>query len=325
MSVDKRRNEIGSNSLITRGCCCINSIGQRQTHIMEDTKSLNHSKMCQQKQKPSSSWQEKCDCCYYRSMKSKQEWKRIKYMHFYYYCQTIVVLTWFLGIFLIVESSPVMAENHPYTNKVTLTIFDFTSWSYRAEIAGFGNPMFGGGGGDDEDDDGRLAYHAILMIPPATSSYDLQLCQVPHALSEHALSNPPVSDAASTNETLQNQGEDLSSEVTDAPSSPNLFQTSPTLYSSLPWRFRGPIALLVSLGGCDPFTKATVAVDLHQRISNDLKYIVFYNNDPNNPDNIATLSAFSGNDMTTSSNSNITTIPPWTTEQKQVMDENLVC
>jgi hypothetical protein len=51
------------------------------------------------------------------------------------------------------------------------------------------------------------------------------------------------------------------------------------------------VALLVSLGGCDVLTKATVALDIYQKVSNAVRYIVFYNNDADNPDEIVPLKA----------------------------------
>jgi len=52
------------------------------------------------------------------------------------------------------------------------------------------------------------------------------------------------------------------------------------------------IALLVNLeaGGCDVLTKATNALKLQEDIAKNLKYVLFYNNNPNNPGAIATLS-----------------------------------
>ena len=53
-----------------------------------------------------------------------------------------------------------------------------------------------------------------------------------------------------------------------------------------------PVALLVSLGagGCDVLTQASNALRVQQDISKNLKYILFYNNDPNDPETISTLS-----------------------------------
>ncbi|KAL3944892.1 MAG: hypothetical protein SGBAC_001037 [Bacillariaceae sp.] len=47
-----------------------------------------------------------------------------------------------------------------------------------------------------------------------------------------------------------------------------------------------PVALLVSLGGCETGEKVKVALEIHKKITNFLRFIVFYNNDPNNPDEI---------------------------------------
>lgn len=50
-----------------------------------------------------------------------------------------------------------------------------------------------------------------------------------------------------------------------------------------------PVALLVSLGGCEVRTKALVALEIHQKISSNVKYIVFYNNDPNDYEQIVVI------------------------------------
>jgi len=176
---------------------------------------------------------------------------------------------------LVLFPIPCMARS--YDKKATLTIFDFTSWSYRAEIAGFGNPM-----------NDQMVYHATLMTPPTNYS---QLCQVPDSLTEEALRQQQQEEATENNSTENNS--------TNQPTTNTTTTTSPT-----PWEFEGPVGLLVSLGGCDVMTKALVALDLHKRVTKDLKYIVFYNNDPNDPDNIATLSlSSSSSKLTSSSNS----------------------
>jgi hypothetical protein len=52
------------------------------------------------------------------------------------------------------------------------------------------------------------------------------------------------------------------------------------------------VALLVSLvGGYDVLTKASVALDIYQKVSKAVRYIVFYNNDLDNPDEIVPLKA----------------------------------
>jgi hypothetical protein len=214
-------------------------------------------------------------------------------------------------------------HHNRYSNKATLTIFDFTSWSYRAEIANFGNPM--------HEENGRRTYHATLMIPPANYS---QLCQIPDSLTTaaaEALSNSPPPPTTTTtlssslfdnNTSTENVVEEIpNQDATETPTSTVAPGTTGT-----PWQFPGPIALLVSLGGCDATTKVQVIVDLHQRITSDLKYIVFYNNDPNDPDNIATISL----STTTLAPLNATpdqqnsTFDPWIAEQQKILDENLV-
>lgn len=52
---------------------------------------------------------------------------------------------------------------------------------------------------------------------------------------------------------------------------------------------RTPLALLVSLGGCDVYTKTDIALQINERVSRSLKYIVFYNNDPDNNDGIVQI------------------------------------
>lgn len=51
-------------------------------------------------------------------------------------------------------------------------------------------------------------------------------------------------------------------------------------------RLNKPVALLVSLGGCSTGQKVEVALQIHKKVTNFLRFIVFYNNDPNNPDEI---------------------------------------
>jgi hypothetical protein len=60
----------------------------------------------------------------------------------------------------------------------------------------------------------------------------------------------------------------------------------------------------VSLEGCHPLQKVQVALHLHSKISRDLKFVVFYNNDPNDPDSIVTLdmSVFPDEDLYSSDN-----------------------
>jgi Ring finger domain len=59
----------------------------------------------------------------------------------------------------------------------------------------------------------------------------------------------------------------------------------------LPVTMTIPIGLIVSLGGCDIHTKIEVAHQLLQLASPSLKYIVFYNNDPDNNDGIVPITA----------------------------------
>ena len=53
--------------------------------------------------------------------------------------------------------------------------------------------------------------------------------------------------------------------------------------------FRVPVAMMVSLGGCDVHTKLDVALQLIVEAEPSLKYIVFYNNDADNNDGIVSI------------------------------------
>jgi len=53
--------------------------------------------------------------------------------------------------------------------------------------------------------------------------------------------------------------------------------------------FRVPVAMMVSLGGCDVHTKIDVALQLILEDEPSLKYIVFYNNDADNNDGIVSI------------------------------------
>lgn len=48
------------------------------------------------------------------------------------------------------------------------------------------------------------------------------------------------------------------------------------------WSSQKRIALLVSLGGCDTATKVEIALEMHKTLSKLFRFVVFYNNDPNN-------------------------------------------
>jgi len=58
---------------------------------------------------------------------------------------------------------------------------------------------------------------------------------------------------------------------------------------TLPVKYPSDLALVVSLGGCDVYQKTDIALQLHERASPSIKYIVFYNNDPGNTDGIVPL------------------------------------
>lgn len=60
---------------------------------------------------------------------------------------------------------------------------------------------------------------------------------------------------------------------------------------TLPVRFRIPIGLMVSLGGCDIHTKIDVALRMLDEASPSLKYLIFYNNDADNTDGIVSITA----------------------------------
>lgn len=55
--------------------------------------------------------------------------------------------------------------------------------------------------------------------------------------------------------------------------------------------YHTPQALLVSLGGCSISDKVLVALDIKKRVTKTLRGIIFYNNDPNNPDEIIPFKA----------------------------------
>lgn len=58
---------------------------------------------------------------------------------------------------------------------------------------------------------------------------------------------------------------------------------------TFPLVLQSPLALLVSLGGCDVYTKTDVALQINEKISQSLRYIVFYNNDPDDNDGIVQI------------------------------------
>lgn len=58
---------------------------------------------------------------------------------------------------------------------------------------------------------------------------------------------------------------------------------------TLPIEYPKDVALVVSLGGCDVYQKTEIALQLNERASVSLRYIVFYNNDPDNNDGIVPL------------------------------------
>lgn len=156
-------------------------------------------------------------------------------------------------------------------NKATLTVFDFTSWSYRAEIANFGSIA-----GDNENhasnnffmENGPKAYHSTLMVPPTNYSH---FCEIPETLlHEYQSMEDHAENSTRRAESIIHNNNRLS-------------------HATTPWRFPGSVSLLVSLGGCHPLEKVKVALWLHEHISRDLRFIVFYNNDPNDPDQIVTL------------------------------------
>jgi hypothetical protein len=178
------------------------------------------------------------------------------------------------------RSTTTTSSTSSSSNKATLTIFDFTSWSYRAEIASFG--LLG-----NNFMDGPSAYHSTLMVPPKNYS---NLCQIPQYLLDFEMMH------GSTTTTTEHSTTALNPPLLAVASS-----TSPTI---TPWRFPGSVSLLVSLEGCHPLQKVQVALHLHSKISRDLKFVVFYNNDPNDPDSIVTLdmSVFPDEDLYSSDN-----------------------
>jgi hypothetical protein len=235
------------------------------------------------------------------------------------------IWTFMLGILLMTnitcQTCDAQQQHHHhhnrYSNKAMLTILDFTLWSYRAEIADFGNPM--------HKEDGRLKYHATLMIPPANYS---QLCQIPDSLTTAAaevLSDSPTTTLLSYPFDNNTSTENVVEEIANQDATESLTLTPAPGTTDAPCQFCGPIALLVSLGGCDAMTKVQVIVDIHQRVTSDLRYIVFYNNDPKDPDNIATVSVSTTlAPLNATSNQQNSTFNPWTVKQQKILDEKLV-
>lgn len=52
---------------------------------------------------------------------------------------------------------------------------------------------------------------------------------------------------------------------------------------------QSPIALLVSLGGCDVHTKARIALEINAEVANSIGYVIFYNNDADQFDEIVQI------------------------------------
>ena len=69
---------------------------------------------------------------------------------------------------------------------------------------------------------------------------------------------------------------------------PSIASTTDANFASVS-PFRVPVAMMVSLGGCDVHTKIDVALQLILEAEPSLKYIVFYNNDADNNDGIVSI------------------------------------
>ena len=188
-------------------------------------------------------------------------------------CPSVVAVI--IAFLLLLLSTSCQAHNNDHhnhnhndnNNKATLTIFDFTSWSYRAEIATlFGQDNF-------HATSSNAAYHSTLMVPPQNYS---TLCEIPEHLQE-------LVEQKVTNENGQDSN---TNNATNALLPPSASASA----STLPWRFPGSVSLLVSLGGdCAPEQKVQVALWLHQFISSDLKFVVLYNTEGSNHDAIVPL------------------------------------
>ena len=59
--------------------------------------------------------------------------------------------------------------------------------------------------------------------------------------------------------------------------------------NSAPVEIVAPVGLLISHGECNPLDKIRVALDMQQKVPGVIKYIIMYNNDPDNPDDIVSL------------------------------------
>jgi hypothetical protein len=170
------------------------------------------------------------------------------------------------------SSSSTTSSSSSSSRKALLTIFDFAPFSYRAEIAEYGSTM-----------EPQIVYASTLMVPPKNYS---SLCDLPPTIEQQLqllLDNDDDSDNDDTtnNSTTIRASQPSSSSTEEMTSSS---ENSGGVGSGGP-----PIALLVSLGGCHPYIKAKAALTIQQTVAPDLRYIVFYNNNPNDPDTIMTL------------------------------------
>jgi hypothetical protein len=78
------------------------------------------------------------------------------------------------------------------------------------------------------------------------------------------------------------------------PGDPQLCEFPPLLASedfnlTLPIQLKSPLGLLVSLGGCDVYQKTEIALQMYERASRSLRFIVFYNNDDDDTDGIVSI------------------------------------
>ena len=138
----------------------------------------------------------------------------------------------FLPLFLLSLCLIFQTSSQVQAAPAVVTVVDFTSWSFRGDIANFANPL-------DED----FAYASNLMLPPDNP----ELCEFPPSL------------LVGNNNTITVE-------------------------------MRTPVALLISLGGtCRPIDKVNIALRIQREVTRAVRYLVFYNNNPDDPDDIPNL------------------------------------
>ena len=76
------------------------------------------------------------------------------------------------------------------------------------------------------------------------------------------------------------------------PEDPRLCEFSESLFehvNNTSVEIIAPVGLLISHGACNPLDKIRVAMDMQQKVPDVIKFIIMYNNDPDNPDDIVSL------------------------------------